>query len=191
MDFLPKNFEAPKTEGNYYKFRKGENRFRIMSPAITGYEYWTKDNKPVRSREAWEDRPDNAKTSENGQFQKFFFAFVVYNYDAGKVQIMEVTQRTVQAALQSYAENKKWGDVGGYDFVVTATGDGLEREYTTIAEPHSEAPKAEIGHIHLQALLTGEDPFTSKVSPEKNIAGVDFSKDLGTLEKIKPEEVHF
>lgn len=161
MKFLPKDYEAPKTEGNYFKFKKGTNTFRILSPAVVGFEYWTKANKPVRGTEAWEEVPEDAKRAENGSFQKHFWAFIVYNYDLKKPQIMEITQRTIQDAIEAYVENPKWGDPTKYDIVVKATGDGLEREYTIIAEPHTPAPEADISHINLDALFYSEDPFTS------------------------------
>ncbi len=173
MDFLPKNYEAPKSEGNYFKFKKGENTFRILSPAVVGWEYWTTDNKPVRALEAWEEVPADAKRGENGRFQKHFWAFIVWNYEAQKAQIMEITQTTIQNAIGAYVDNRKWGDPTKYDLVITATGDGMEREYTTIAEPHSEAPKADISQINLSALLAGEDPFTSKVAGPEPIEPKD------------------
>lgn len=157
--FLPKGYEAPKTEGGYYKLQKGENRFRIMSPAVVGYEYWNTSNKPVRSREGWEETP--ADMREDSKI-KWFWAFVVYNYEAGRPQIMEITQKTIQSAIEAYTLNKKWGDVREYDLVITRTGDGLETEYTVIAEPHSEAPKADISKIDLESLFAGADPFSEK-----------------------------
>lgn len=162
-DFLPKDYEAPISEGNYFKFKKGENRFRVLSSAVVGWEYWTKANKPVRSKDAWEDEPIDAKVNEKtGQFQKHFWAFVVYNYDAKKVQIMEITQKTIQEAIEAYVANTKWGHPTGYDLVINASGDGLEREYTVIAEPHSPAPEADISQINLQALFSGSEPFATK-----------------------------
>jgi hypothetical protein len=56
-EFLPTNYEVPVSDGNYMKLKIGENRFRVLSSAIVGYEYWTKDNKPVRSRTLWEEVP--------------------------------------------------------------------------------------------------------------------------------------
>jgi hypothetical protein len=170
MNFLPKNYEAPVSEGDYFKFKKGKNTFRILSPAIVGFEYWTREKKPVRATEAWEEVPEDAKVNEKGGFQKHFWAFIVWNYEAKKVQIMEITQRTIQDAITAYVENPKWGDPTKYDLVVEAKGDGLEREYTTIAEPHSEGPGADISHINLEALFYSEDPFKSKskVSQEKH-----------------------
>lgn len=176
--FLPTNYSMPESEGNYFKLKKGENRFRILSSAITGWEYWTTDKKPVRSVEAWEEVPADAKRNEKGAFQKHFWAFVVYNYEAKKPQIMELTQKSIMGAIEAYVENKKWGDPKQYDLVVTRTGDGMETEYTTIAEPHSEAPKADISKINLAALLKGEDPFAVA---HDNQEGGD----------IKPEDVTF
>ena len=45
--FLPENYKSP--EGNYMKLQDGENTFRVLSSAIVGWEYWNRDNKPVRS----------------------------------------------------------------------------------------------------------------------------------------------
>lgn len=154
--FLPDAYEIPKTEGNYLKLKKGTNTFRILSSAITGFEYWNRENKPVRSAEPWDERPEDMK--DGGQV-KHFWAFVVYNHGAKKVQIMEITQKTIQEAIEALASNKKWGSPDKYDIVVEAKGDGLEREYAVLPEPHSEAPAADIRGINLNALFYGKDPF--------------------------------
>lgn len=164
--FLPANYETPKADSGYFKLQKGENRFRILSPAVVGYEYWTTSNKPVRSREYFDERPADAKVDDNGKFQKHFWAFIVYNYELNKPQIMEITQTTIQSAIEAYFLNKRWGDPVKYDFVITRTGDGLETEYTVIAEPHSEAPKADISKIDLESLFAGADPFTKTDTPD-------------------------
>lgn len=193
MSFLPKDYEQPKEEGNYYKLKKGENRFRVLSSAITGWEYWTRDNKPVRSKHPFEERPEDAKVAENGQYQKHFWAFVVYNYEAKKPQILEITQKTIMSSMGTYVDNAKWGDPKGYDLVVTAEGDGLEREYTVIAEPHSPAPEADISKIHLEALYESGDPFSS-VPTEKASEVIDPMYGNGTKypdEDINPEDVPF
>lgn len=183
MTFLPPNYEAPVSEGNYFKFKKGENSFRILSDAVVGWEYWTRDNKPVRALEAWEELPEDAKKSENGQFQKHFWAFVVFNYEAKKPQILEITQKTIQEALEALVSNKKWGDPKKYDIVIKATGDGLEREYTVIPEPHTDAPKVAISQINLNALFQGEDPFNSKTLADSFVEHPD--------EEIDPKTVPF
>lgn len=173
--FLPKDYSVPKEEGNYFKFRIGDNRFRILSSPVLGYEYWTKAKKPVRAHTPWDEAPEDAKKNENGGFQKHFWAMIVWNYEAKKVQILEITQKTIMGSIGAYSDNHKWGSPLGYDLVVKAVGEDLEREYTVIAEPHSEAPKADISGINLNALFTGEDPFNSKaVSEEINPEDIPF-----------------
>lgn len=156
-DFLGSTYEAPVSEGNYMKFKKGKNQFRVLSSAVVGHEYWTKDNKPVRSRTAWEELPSDAKPD---QAPKFFWAFLVYNYGAKKAQILEITQKGIREALEALLEDVEWGSPKGYDIVITATGEGLEREYTVMPKPHSKAPETSV-KVNLEALFTGEDPFNS------------------------------
>lgn len=177
MEFLPKDYTAPKQGGNYFKFQKGENRFRIMSHAIVGFEYWTKDSKPVRSRLPFKEFPEDAK-NEDGTFkQKHFWAFIVWNYEEERLQIMEITQSTIMSGIEALVNNTKWGSPKDFDIVVKASGDGLEREYTVVPEPHTEAPKADVSKINLEELFVGGDPFNS-VSQEK-------------AEDIDPENIPF
>lgn len=173
-DFLPKGYEVPKTAGNYFKLEKGDNRFRVLSSAIVGWEYWTCDKKPIRSRTPFKGVPADAKLEDvkdnNGvvirqEFRpKHFWAFIVWNYASEKVQVMEITQATIMEPMGTLAKNAKWGSPQGYDIVITATGDGFEREYSVVPEPHSQAPKADISGVFLDALYRGEDPFNSTTS---------------------------
>lgn len=47
-EFLPTDYKVPEAPSNYARFQDGINRFRILGSAITGFEYFTTDNKPVR-----------------------------------------------------------------------------------------------------------------------------------------------
>jgi hypothetical protein len=173
MSFLPPGYTAPKASGNYFKLEKGENRFRILSSAIVGYLYWTTDNKPVRSREAFKSIPSDARI-DDGKFKpKHFWAFLVWNYGEGRAQVMEITQTTIMSAIEALVSNPKWGKPQGYDIVVNATGDGLEREYAVVPEPHTEAPAADIKGVSLEALFDGGDPFAPK---DSEIVPEDFPK---------------
>ena len=116
---------------------------------------------------------------------KHFWAFPVWNYDASRVQVMELTQKSIMGSIKSYVENKKWGDPTGYDLVVTRTGEGLETEYTTIAEPHSPAPKADISKVNAKALFGGGDPFSEHSWGEME-TGIEYPD-----EKIDPESIPF
>jgi hypothetical protein len=170
MSFLPPGYEVPKTQGDYMKFEKGDNRFRILSKAITGYEYWTKENKPVRSHDPFDDVPADAKLEKDpktggSSFKpKHFWAFVVYNYKAGKIQILEITQSTVMEPIANYVKDEDWGSPEKYDIVVSRSGEGMETDYQVKTKPHSEIPEEVKAHyrtlkIDLSALYEGGDPF--------------------------------
>lgn len=159
-NFFPDKYEVPVTS-NYMKFQEGSNTFRVLSPAITGYEYWNTDNKPVRSRVEITELPSDIKMDVNGAIKvSHFWAFVVYNYEAKRVQILELTQKGIMKAIKAYVDNPKWGDPKGYDFIVTRTGSGLDTEYLVTTNPHSDPPAVKMPSIHLEALYEGLDPFT-------------------------------
>ncbi len=164
-EFLGEGYKVP--QGDYFKFKQGANTFRAVSSAITGFEYWNNVGKPVRSREEWDYMPEDIRRDAKGNAEavKHFWAFVVWNYEAEKVQILEITQKSIQNALKSYIANKKWGSPKGYDITVTRDGSGFDTEYITAAEPHSELPeKAQEAvknrYVRLEALFDGSDPFT-------------------------------
>ena len=69
MDFLPKTYEIPQAPSSYMKLQKGSNRFRILSSAMTGYEYWNLENKPVRSKEHPQLIPEDIKIEKDGSFR--------------------------------------------------------------------------------------------------------------------------
>lgn len=176
MTFLQKDYKLPSTD-NYLKFKEGDNTFRVLSSAITGYEYWTKDNKPVRSKKPFETTPD----IKQGETPKHFWAFCVYNYADEKVQILQITQKGIMGYILSLTENKKWGNPTGYDICVNRVGSGLETEYTCVAEPHSvlEDKIAEAwskAKIDLNELYTGGDPFKpTKKEDDGSVDDVPFN----------------
>lgn len=165
-DFFPEaDYKLPETS-NYMKFKEGENNFRVLSSAVVGYEYWSVDNKPVRSKEAPDETPFDIKREKDGSCRiNHFWAFVVYNYEAQKIQILEITQKGIMQYIQGLVKNPRWGNPKGYDLCVTRTGAGFDTEYTTTAIPHSEidpeiTKRYEAMSIDLQALFKGEDPFS-------------------------------
>jgi hypothetical protein len=142
------------------KLEQGENTFRVLSSAIVGYEYWTEDNKPLRAKEPFKSTPNIRKDSK----VKHFWAFIVWNYKAEAVQIIEITQSTIQGAIKAIVDNKKWGDPKNYDITITRVGEGFDTEYSIMPNPHTELPdeiKLKYGakKINLNALYTGDNPF--------------------------------
>jgi hypothetical protein len=166
MTFLPQNERAP--EGNYMKFIDGENTFRVLSSAVTGFEYWTKDDQPVRVKTEPVTLPADIQYKDGKPTKpKYFWAFVVWNYRAEKKQILNVTQAGIQNDIRALVENKKWGDPKGYDITVNRSGMGFDTEYQVVPNPHSTLTvDPTVDHINLEALFTGNDPFAPNFKAE-------------------------
>jgi hypothetical protein len=195
--FLEDNYKVPAIDGNYMKFQDGENKFRIMTPAIKGWELWI-DGKPKRYKED-EDVPmedqENADIDEyTGQprLARHFMAFVVWNRNAQpkpKVQILEITQKGIKMSINALNRSKDWGNpmgTNGYDIIVTRTKTGekaLNVEYSVMPNPKKKLDKSVVdlakkSKINLEALFEGKDPFEVEISKED----LDkFDKDVGEL----------
>lgn len=177
MSFKPEGHEKFSVS-NYMKFEEGANKFRVLREPITGYVYWEDANgevvprgklggegaKPIRMR------PNGDFSNEQISAMKMFAAMVVYNYNAGKVQILDITQMKIMNALDALLDSPSWGDVVDYDIVVTKTKTGplpMDVEYSTMPEPKAELSEEvlkayEDTDINLEALYDGEDPFETK-----------------------------
>lgn len=168
--------EIPKSIGNYLKFEQGPNKFRILSNPIMGYEYWTEvttkeKSKPVRSLEIPFPIPLDADLKK-GWSPRYFWAFVVYNLDAKKIQILEITQKGLIKALQDLVTNEDYGDPKGYTITVTREGEGLESTYTLMPSPPKATPNEvlkmyEETPVNLEALFEGKDPFNYEAEDVK------------------------
>lgn len=177
-EFLPKDYNVPNVDGNYMKFGNGENQFRILSPAIRGWELWI-DGKPKRYREDEEipievqESADVDERTGEPRLARHFMAFVVWNRNAEpkpKLQILEITQKKVKNGINSLNRSKDWGNpIGnsGYDILVTRTKTGekaMNVEYSVMPSPKKKIDKEILdaykkANINLEALFDGEDPF--------------------------------
>jgi hypothetical protein len=170
-DFLPKGYETPESERNYMEFAEGMNTFRILSPAIVGYEWFedtgTDDRMPRRVRTE-EEVPVEVRNAANDQDRaKHFWAFVVYNYATQSIQVLKLKQKTIMRPIEAYMKNPKWGNPMGYDLTVEKVKTGSrERDvvYHVIPEPPMPLDEgiAELARhipVQLEALYDGEDPF--------------------------------
>ena len=180
--FTPDKF-AESQVGNYMKFEEGENRIRILEKPITGYVYWEdaegnlvpknemagKGGKPVRVK-SWEGLTNAQRGAMKG-----FAAMVVWNYQAERIQILEIKQVGIMNALEALSLSKSWGDITTFDIVITKTRTGInptDVEYSVMPEPKEPVSKEikeayKEAHIDLEALYRGEDPFgVEKTEPE-------------------------
>lgn len=189
MTFLPDGHKEPVQASNYMKLIEGDNTFRVLSSAITGWEIWgteTKEGKEVRMPYRFKDEDSitpkyQALETETNRF-KYFWAFVVYNRQDLKVQILELTQATIRKAILALVNNPKWGDPKEYDIVITKNKTGSEMrdvEYIVTPDP-KEIVDPEITkkyksmNINLEALYSNDDPFKSE---EVNVDEIpDFDK---------------
>lgn len=161
MVFLPEDYKSPAASDLYLKLKDGETRFRILSKPILGWEDW-KDKKPIRYR--MEDKPQSSFDPQKPL--KHFWAFIVYNYNEGQIQIMEITQATIRKKIEALCRDKDWGAPYGYDIKITRSGDNaMNTEYNVNPVPHRSLDPVVVEAFynrpcHLEALFTGEDPFS-------------------------------
>lgn len=162
-DFFPTtDYKLPETS-NYLKLTEGEHTFRVLSSAVVGYSYFTKDNKPVRSRTPFDETPSDIK--KDGRVNHFW-AFVIWNYESNRVQILEISQKTIQTQMKALIDNAKWGSPKNYDITITRKGTSMnDTEYTVMPNPHTPVDEKIVTQykkvpVVLDALFEGLDPFT-------------------------------
>lgn len=170
-NFLPEGYEVPKSGGSYMKFKGGANKFRILSAPILGYEYWTAERKPVRAKKLWDTIPVDADIKD-GWNPKHFWAFVVWNFEEKQIQVLEITQATIQRAMLDLIQNDEWGDPRNYTITVNRKGEKLETEYSVVPSPAKPVPEDIIKsykekNIDLENLFTGGDPFNAESRNER------------------------
>lgn len=176
---LPQDYTVPTSSGNYMKFKDGANRFYVLGKAITGWQYWNTEGKPVRQKDRFEDIPADIKINKDGTPDrvKHFWAFPVWNYQEKKLQILEITQSGVRGSMKLKIDNRK-GDVSKFDFIITRTGEGLATDYDVDIDVHEEISgekelKEKAGLLNLEALYKGGDPFASISKGEDRIPVVE------------------
>lgn len=169
MSFLPDGYEPPKRGGAFMKLAIGENRIRILDSPLLGFVGWkTKQGgkkSPVRKIED-KFAPGELDAGKQGQ-SKHFWAMPIWNYSDNRVQVMELTQATIQEAVKNLARNAKWGHPSRYDIVITASGEGMDRKYSIVPEPKEPLSEeattawAEVSAqgFDIKRLLTNGNPF--------------------------------
>ena len=172
--FFSQEYQAPARESNYMKLQDGENRFRILGPALEAAELWI-DGKPVRKATvndftaAERNAADiNNMTNQKGT-PKEILAFPVYNFDQKAVQILQINQVTIQRELYRLAQDEDWGDPQDYSIVINRGKTGQKVSYTVSPKPKKELPAeaqeawaaVEPG-FDISRMLTDGNPFSSE-----------------------------
>lgn len=172
-DFLPQDYKEPVTT-NYMEFEDGDNTFRVLDNAITGWEYWS--NKMVDGE--LKARPTRVKEEESipvadvlegkyGLQIYYFWTFPVFNFSANRIQILVVKQKSVRRGMIGYIKNPKWGDPKQYNFVVTKIKNGDKTEYSVQVEPKEKLDQSVLNrfksmNLDLQVWMAGDDPFAAQ-----------------------------
>lgn len=147
--------------GNYTKIGEGDTvRLRILSEALTGYVYWTNENKPVRASDRFAATPN----IREGDKQKHFWAVKVFNYNTKQIEIWEITQVSIRDLLWSYLKDEDYGDLRNFDLKISRSGKALDTKYTVIAGAVKAADAAiltesEAHPVDLTALYRSKNPF--------------------------------
>lgn len=166
-DFLPTEYEVPISGGGYMRLKDGENKFRILSKPIIGWVDWD-NNKPLRFQ--FKNKPE--KSIDPTKKVKHFWAMIVWNYADSAINILEITQASIQKSITDLIKDEDWGAPYRYDIKIIRKGEKMETEYSVNPSPHKPitddmqtafAAKP----INLDALFEGKDPFekTGKVTP--------------------------
>lgn len=160
MNFLPDDYEAPKSSSYYFRMQEGENRIRILTRPIIGWEDW-QDKKPLRY--AYNNKP--AKSVDPKKPVKHFWAFVVFNINEEQIQIFRVPQSTIRKSIEALCKDKDWGAPYLYDIKINKIGEGVDAEYTVNPVPHTPVDPYIIEcfnerRCNLDALLVNGDPFS-------------------------------
>ena len=165
--------------GAYMKLQPGANQFRIVGSGddggfIQGMLGWSENAEGKRQPHRWKIGADAPMSFEDKP--RAFYAFVVYNYNESKVQILEMTQAKLQAELLQLANDEDWGDCRKYDISVVRNGEGLDTTYAMNPKPIKKMDddlraiaKAELKRINLPALFKGEDPFAEFTPPAEEV----------------------
>jgi hypothetical protein len=190
MAFLSKtasaNVNSSGSGGGYLQLSKlpdgGSVRFALLSDEpLEGYEVWGQcagQSKPFRFEQ--EPTPEDV-TVELGDFEaregrggpgtvdlKFFIAVPVYNYESGKVQVLQITQKSILKEIDQISQMEDYEDLLAWDFTISKKGSGLTTEYTVRPVPRKKGSQEHIDAAWLEAksegfdisrLLTGQNPF--------------------------------
>lgn len=174
--FLPTDYKAPKSGGNYMKFEQGDNLFRVLDSPIIGWIQWV-DKKPSRTKYS-DGIPETIDTEHP---PKHFWAMPIWNYKTKQVEILEITQKGIQEFILMQTQDEEWGSPVQYDLNVKRNGEGLETKYQCIAKMpkklSEEVATAWVATpVNLEALFSSEDPFASTTitAEEQVIDQIDF-----------------
>ena len=180
INFFDRGHEIPDKRNQFMRFESGKNRVRFIGNPVSGFVFFgkveredgTETTKPYRRRESEGEfsleeminRNARMKKDDEMEGQKYFVMGLVYNYQKQKLQVLEVTQKSILKALKSYVDSEEYGHPSGYDLTIEKSGEGLNTEYTVVVSPPKPL-SAEVENLvgetscDLQKVFAGEYPL--------------------------------
>jgi len=190
MAFLSKSASAAVTSnatgGGYLSLSKlpdgGSVRFALLTDEpLEFYEAWgaaNGANKPFRFdfeptyedvvAEMGEFEPREGRGGPGTADVKFAIACPVYNYESGKVQVLQITQKSILKEIDQISQMEDYENLLEWDFTISKKGSGLLTEYTVRPVPRKKGSQEHVDAAWLEAkaegfdisrLLSGGNPF--------------------------------
>jgi len=187
--FLPEGYQAPKSSNFYMKLQDGENKIRILTQPILGWEDWL-ENKPIRYRMG--DKPK--KSFDPKKPVRHFWSFVVWNYNEEQIQILHLTQATIRNNIEALCHDSDWGAPFFYDIKIIKKGEGTSTEYLVNPLPHKSLHPYIIECFNerpcnLNAIFENADPFSSEWEQNQHTPGIFNQVDTERLALVPQEEI--
>jgi len=179
MGFLSKQASASVsstgTGGGYLQVSKlpdgGSVRFALLSDEpLEFYECWgtsSEGTKPFRFDH--EPTPEEIQL-EMGDYEpregrggpgtvdiKFAIAVPVYNFDAGNVQVLSLTQKSILKEIDAISQEEDYEDLLAWDFSLSKKGSGLTTEYKLRPAPRKKGAQEHIDAAWIEAKSNGFD----------------------------------
>jgi hypothetical protein len=176
--------------GNYFSPSKlqdgGSARFAPLSDEpLEFYEAWgvapDGKSKPFRFdfEPTYEDvltelgdyTPREGRGGSGTADVKFCAAIPIFNYEAGAVQVMSISQKSILRELDAISQEEDYADLLQWDFTLSKKGSGLTTEYKLRPAPRKKGSDATIATaweevkaagFNLDRLLVNGNPFKAE-----------------------------
>lgn len=165
----------------------GSVRFALLADQpLEFFECWgeTADGSPKPFRFTEDPSPDDIEAEMGPDYSrrmnregtapekvKFAIAVPVYNYETSSVQVMQLSQKSLQNDLDDISQMEDYADLLTWDFVMGKEGNGLETRYSLRPAPRKKGSQGTIdsawadalsGGFDISRILTGGNPFKAE-----------------------------
>lgn len=191
---IPQNTKIPTSNGSFMKLQEGPNRVRFLSDITIGWEGW-KSNSPFRHKgEVCKIKAEDVDLNQNKKPNiNYIWIAIVWNYTEKRLQILELSQKTIMGALFDLEQSEDWGDLKGYDIEIKKKKEEGKTSYTVLGippKPVSIEIRAEYEKTELHKNVEDIFNFNGTV-PVEDIKSTQYEGDLNYGEAINPADIPF